>query len=180
MCSFYCLHYHSPVVGLCRSFYRDIWNSFRNTFGEGTMCTYKIREYVSAGHTAMESWWSEELNLSLAGRIYVCDAFAWCQCADSIQVLKCVVEVLTVLLFYLATSDSQWGWKPRRLGRNKTVNSGSRGSRRSCGAMASGLVGNIGQRSSRSNYSMGSGFKSRLEYWLTWMRFVKCQDGSSV
>jgi hypothetical protein len=87
-----------------------------------------------------------------------------CHCADSFQVLKCVVEVLTALLSYLATSDRQWGGKLRHLGRNKTVNSGSRGSRGSCGGMAIVRVGNIGQRSSRSSYSMGSGFKSRLEY----------------
>lgn len=113
------------------------------------------------------------LNSSLADRIYVFDVCAWCQCANSVQVLKCVVEVLTVLLFYLAISDRQWGGKPRHLGRNKTVNSGSRGSRRSCGAMAIVLVGNIGQRLSRSSYSMGFGFNSRLEYWLTWLRYCK-------
>jgi hypothetical protein len=174
MCSFYCLHYHSSVVGLCRPFYRDIlWNLYRNTVGEGTMCTYEIREYVYVGHTAMESWGGEELNSSLADRIYVFDVCAWCQCADFIQVLKCVIEVLTVLLFYLAISVRQWGGKPRHLGRNKTVNSGSKGSRRSCVAIAIVLVGNIGQLSSRSSYSMGSGFKSRLQYWLTWLIYCK-------
>jgi hypothetical protein len=150
--SFYCLNYHSWVVGLCRLFYRDISNLCRSIFGEETTCIYRIRECVCVGHRVMEWCWGEELNPSLADRIYVCDVCVWCQCADSIQVLKCVVEVLTGLLFCLATSDRHWGGKPRHLGRNKTANSDSRGGRRSCGAMTIVLVGNIGQRSSWSSY----------------------------
>jgi len=60
---------------------------------------------VCVGHGIMESWWDEELNPSLADRIYSCEVRVWCQCADSMQELKRVVEVLTVLLFYLATSS---------------------------------------------------------------------------
>jgi hypothetical protein len=62
-----------------------------------------------------------------------------------------VVDLLRVLLFYLATSDRQWEGKPRYLGRNKTVNSDSRGGR-SCGAMAIVLIGNIDHRSPRSSF----------------------------
>jgi len=96
MCSFYCLHYHNSVAGLCWLFCRDILcNSYQNAFVKETTCTYKITEYVCLGHKVMESWWFEELNPSLADRIYICDVCFWCQCADSMLILKCVVVIVS-------------------------------------------------------------------------------------
>jgi hypothetical protein len=47
-----------------------------------------------------------------------------------------MIEVFTVLLIYLATSECEWGGKPRYVGGNKTVNSDFMGGRRGCGAVA--------------------------------------------